>query len=187
MITRLAVYAATNATATAEKVHKPNKFFVGDWNEFWWGTIAFLIVVGLFAWKGLPAIKAAYAKRTQRISDEIASAEAKKAAADKELAALRASLGDAGEESKRIVADARQTAAQIKADLIARAESDAAEQKQRAKIEIEASKGQSLADLKAEISRLTVAATEEIVQSALTEKTKVDLVEQYIRALEGSR
>lgn len=171
----------------AAEGHHPNGFWVGNWHEFAWAAAAFGIVFLLFLWKGVPAIKKAYANRSQRIADEIAAAEAKKAAADKELADLKASLGNADDESKRLVADARQRAAQIKADLIARAEADAAEAKTRARIEIEASKGQSLADLKAEVSRLTITATEQIVQSSLNDKTKVDLVEQYIRALEGAR
>lgn len=164
-----------------------NGFWVGDKNEFYWALVAFLIVVGLILWKGLPAIKAAMAKRSQRIADEIAAAEAKRADADRDLAKLKADLGNADEEAKRIVADARSRAAQIKADLIARAESDAADTKNRARIEIEASKGQSLADLRQEVTRVTLVSAEEIVNGSLDAATQNDLIEQYIRQLEGVR
>ncbi len=139
-----------------------NGFWVGDKNEFYWSTVAFLIVLGLFVWKGFPAVKAAMAKRTKRIADEIAAGEAKRADADRDLAKL-------------------------KADLIARAESDAAELKNRARIEIEASKGQSLADLRQEVTRITLTSAEEIVNGSLDSATQNDLIEQYIRQLEGVR
>ena len=171
--------------AHAEEAHHANGFWYGDKNELIWGSLAFLIVLAVFLWKGLPAVRKAYAKRTQRIADEIAAAEAKKADADRSLASLKGELGRADDAAKRIVADAGKEAAQIKADLIARAEADAAETKQRARIEVDAWKGQSLADLKQEVTRLTVAATEELVQSNLNAKTQTDLIELYIRSVEA--
>ena len=45
-----------------------------DFNEVIWGTIAFVIVIGVIIWKGGPAIKAAMAARPERISGELSAA-----------------------------------------------------------------------------------------------------------------
>jgi F-type H+-transporting ATPase subunit b len=161
--------------------------FYGNVNELIWGSAAFAILFILFLWKGVPAVKKAAAARQQRIAGEIAQAEAARAEADAELAALLASLGNAEADAGAILAEARARAATVKADLIARAEAEIAETKQRARLEIEASKQQSLADLQAEVAAMTIAATQAVVHDNLTDAVKSDLVEQFITQLGAAR
>ncbi|MDG1366920.1 MAG: ATP synthase F0 subunit B, partial [Acidimicrobiales bacterium] len=123
----------------------------GDPNEFYWGSVAFLIIVAVFVMKGLPVIKAAMKAQTTKVEGELASAEQAKADAEAELDALTSSLGDAGAEAEAIVADARKQATRLEADLIARAETDVAEAKERARIEVAAQRDQALADLRAAV------------------------------------
>ena len=180
---------ATEATTETEahEGHEGHTSFYGNKDELIWGSVAFLILFVLFLWKGVPAVKKAAAARQQRITDEIAAAEAVKAEAEAELAALRASLGNAEADAAAIVADARTRAETVKADLIARAESDIAEAKQRARIEIEASKQQAFADLQAEVAAMTLTATQAVVNENLTDAVKSDLVEQFITQLGAAR
>lgn len=180
---------ATEATTETEahEGHEGHNSFYGNKDELIWGSVAFLILFVLFLWKGVPAVKKAAAARQQRITDEIAAAEAVKAEAEAELAELRASLGNAEADAAAIVADARTRAETVKADLIARAESDIAEAKQRARIEIEASKQQAFADLQAEVAAMTLTATQAVVNENLTDAVKSDLVEQFITQLGAAR
>lgn len=158
-----------------------------DMNEFYWGLAAFVGIMSLLIWKVLPIAKKGMAGRSARIAAQLEQAEAQKKAADAEVATLKASLSNAGEESARIVADARRRAEQMTTDLKAKAESDVAEAKQRAHIEIEASKQQAFADLQAEVASMTFTATQAVVTENLTDAVKTDLIEQFITQLGAQR
>jgi F-type H+-transporting ATPase subunit b len=160
--------------------HHENNFFYGDINEVIWGSVAFGIIFVLFLWKGVPAIKKVMKKQQDAIAARIAAAEATKAAEEGELAQLRTSLGNADEEAARIVADARERAEIVKADLKRRADVEVRDAVQRAHIEIESSKQQALADLREEITSMTVTATEAILEDTLDDTVRALLVDRYI-------
>jgi F-type H+-transporting ATPase subunit b len=160
---------------------EPNGYILpADINEVWWGIAGLVPILVIFFWKGLPAIKAALAKRTARIADELSTAEQARRDAEAEVASLRANLGNADEESRRIVAEARERAATLEADLISRYETEAREALQRARIEVEAAKSQALADLREEVVGMTVQATEAILAEQLDASSQTELVDRYI-------
>ncbi len=72
------------------------------------------------------------------------------------------------------------TAASLKAQLQAKAEQDAAELVARATADVEASKGQALADLQADAASLALGAAEAVVNRNLDAATQTDLIERYI-------
>lgn len=158
-----------------------------DMNEVWLGIAGLVPLLILFIWKGVPAIRKLMAKRAQDVRDELEAAEQAKRDADAELASLRASLGNADEESRRILADARTRAETLKADLIARYEAEARDAVQRARIEIEASKSQALADLREEVVALTIEATEAILSENLSGTAQSALVDRYIEQVGAGR
>jgi F-type H+-transporting ATPase subunit b len=182
----IVLYAAEGGGETeggethAEEGHHENNFFYGDINEVIWGSVAFLIVFALFLWKGLPAVKKQMKKQQEGIAAKIDAAAAAKAQEEAELARLRASLGNADEEASRIVAEARERSTVVEADLKRRAETDIEETVHRARIEIEASKQQALADLREEIAAMTVTATEAILDDALDPTVRSLLFDRYI-------
>ena len=158
----------------------------GDPNEFYWGTAAFLIIVAVFVVKGLPAIKAAMAANTAKVEGELAAAEQAKADAEAELDELTSSLGDAGAEAEAIVAEARDQATRLEADLIARAESDVAEAKERAAIEVAAQRDQALADLRAAVAEQARTAADAVVRNNLDDTTQSALIDDYISSVGAS-
>ena len=88
----------------------PNgRWIPSDVNEFYWGAAAFTVIVVLFIWKGLPAVRQMFADQTASVEAELAAAAAAKADAEAELASLQASLGDADAEAAAILEDARTT------------------------------------------------------------------------------
>ena len=163
-----------------------NRFY-GNKDELIWGTASFLIIFAVFIWKGVPVVKKAAAARSQRISDEIANAEADKADAEAELKTLTSSLGNAAADAEAVVAEAFARVETVKVDLFARVEADVEASKQRARIEIEASKQQAFADLQAEVAAMTVTATNAVVIENLTDAVKSDLIEQFITQLGATR
>lgn len=161
----------------------PNGWWLpgGVWTEVIWASLAFAAVMAFFFWKGWGPLKAAIAGRSDRIREELAIAERAEAEAASRRAEAQAALGDPAADSRQIIADAHERASALKADLIARAESDVAASKQRALSEIESGKTQVLADLRAEVSARTIAAAEAVASSNLDDAAHVNLIEQYIQ------
>lgn len=159
----------------------PNgKQLPSDINEVYWGSAAFVVLVFFIVWKAGPAIKKGLASRTARIEAELADAESARREAEAALNASTAELPDVGAEADRIRAEATETAARLKEDLIARAGSDAEALKARGQADIENAKRQALADLREEVGRLTRGAAEQVVTESLDDAAHADLIENYI-------
>jgi len=165
----------------------PNGNFIpGDINEFYWGSASFTIILVVFIWKGVPAISKLMKARSARIEEELAAAAADKSAAEAELATLSGQLSDGGAEAAKIVADAREQATKLEADLLARAEADVAESKDRSRIEIQAQRDQALADLRAAVAHQAQIAADAVVRQNLDDaQTQSALIDDYISRLVG--
>jgi F-type H+-transporting ATPase subunit b len=151
-----------------------------DIREVIWGSIAFFIVAGLIIWKGGPAIKKAMADRTARIETELAEAKSRREAAEAALNASTSDLPDVSEEEDRIRAEAHETAARLKTDLIAKAEAEAEGVRERGKTDVANRKRQARADLQEEIAEATRRAAEDMVKADLDTSAQSDLIESYI-------
>ena len=148
--------------------------------EVWWGTAAFLIVLALIIWKGGPAIKGMWNTRIDRLRNELETASTARTEAEAELARVEASIADADNEKARLVAEAHQTAEAVKSQLIARADTDAAEVRARGLADVESTKTQATSDLQAEIGVLAVGAAEAVVANSLDAATQAELIDSYI-------
>lgn len=157
-----------------------------DINEVIWGSLAFFVLLALVVWKAGPAIKAAFSGRTARIRDELASAEAERTEAEAALTAKAADVPDVGAEQTRIREEAVETAARLKNDMAAKAESDAAALVARANADVATQRAQALADMREEVARLTRDATEAVVSDSLDEAAQSDLIDRYISQVAGS-
>lgn len=165
----------------------PNGMFLpADIKEFWWSAAAFTIVLLLMIRKLLPLVKQAMTDRSNRIRDGLVEAERSRVDAEAELSALRNKLGDADAEAARILEEAQSRAEAVRADLIARADEDAATARERASIEVSASTGQASADIQAAIASQAAAAAESVVNANLDPATHADLIDRYIEQVSGS-
>ena len=131
-------------------------------------------------------MKKGLSDRSDRIRDELVEAERARVDAEAELSALRSKLGSAEAEQERITSEARDTAEQVKADLIARADADADEAKGKATAELSASTGQAAADIQAAAAAQATAATESVVNANLDPATHADLIDRYIEQVNAS-
>jgi len=75
----------------------------------------------------------------------------------------------------------------LRRDLMDRAEAEVAELRQRSADEIQAAKDRALADLRVQVAGIAIGAAEKIVERSLDRDTNLQLVENYINSLEGSR
>ena len=132
-------------------------------------------------WKfAYPSIKKGMDGRTERIRNDLQTAEGTRAEADQVLARYQADLANAKAEATRIIEDARATVDAMRADRIRQLDEEIAELRQRSQHEIEVAKQQAIADLTNEVAALAIGAAEVVVQRNLDHDTQVRLIEDYI-------
>ncbi len=170
----------------AEEVQAKNPI-VPEAKEIFWAVIAFAIVFGLLAWKAWPAIKKGLQDREDKIRGDLEQAETVRTQAETELADYQRQLADARNEAGRIIEEARQSAEQVRKDLIARAEADAADIRAKASDDIRAASERAMADVQAKVSDLSIELAERIVQQNLDRATQIQLIENYINEVGGTR
>ena len=156
-------------------------------DEFFWGSISFLVLLFLL-WKfAYPSIKQGMEARTERIRADLAGAENAKTEAEQVLEQYRAQLADAKAEAGRIIEEARDAADSVKRDHESRLQTELAELRARAVADIDSAKAQAMADLRGEVAQLAIGAAETVVGHNLDEATQVQLVEDYINQVAAQR
>src|SRR5206468_810553 len=101
-------------------------------NEIIWGSAAFLVLlIAMWKW-GVPAVKNMEKTREDRIRNDLETAERARTDAETAAAQYRSQIGDARNEAARIIDEARQSADGVRRELIARAEAEASELRNRA-------------------------------------------------------
>jgi F-type H+-transporting ATPase subunit b len=155
-------------------------------NELLWGAFAFVVLFGLLAWKGYPAIKSAMDARATKISDSLDEAERAKSEAETILAEYQRQLADARAESARIIEEARSQAEQVRRDLIAKAEAEATELRQRNAEQVAGERDRVMGEMQGQVAALAIELAEKVVESNLDRETNTRLIESYINSV-GAR
>ena len=155
-------------------------------NEIVWGGLSFfLLFVAL--WKfGVPAAKGMMDARTERIRNDLDVAEKAKVEAESVLAEYNRQLADARTESARIIDEARGQAEQVRRDLIAKAEAEATELRQRTAEQATAERARVMGELQSQVGELAIELAEKVVESNLDHDANMRLIENYISSV-GSR
>ena len=153
---------------------------VPEKNEIIWGVVGFGVVFIFLAKFGLPGIKSGMNARTERIQGDLDAAEAQRTEASAILADYQAKLAEARTESGRIIEEARKAADEVRTDLMAKAEADAAEARAKGLADAAATKAQIMDDLRGEVTSLAISAAEQVVGRSLDRDTNVALVESFI-------
>ncbi len=152
-------------------------------SELVWGSISFVLLLAIFFKWGYPAVTKAMKAREDRIRGDLEQAEGAKTEAETVLDEYRAQLADARAEAGRIIDEARQAADQVRRDLIARAETDATELRQRAQEDIRLAGERAMADLRGRVSDLAIELAEKVVERNLDRDTQVALIDNYINSV----
>jgi len=163
--------------AEPQEAHNP---ILPTTSELFYAGLAFLVLLAMMYKFAFPAVQKAMEGRTQGIRDNLDEAERTKAEAQRILEEYQRQLADAKNESARIIDEARQTAEQMRRDLMVRAEAEVNELRDRSRQEIEAAQQRAVADLRAQVSELAIGAAEVVVQKNLDRDTNRALVERYI-------
>jgi F-type H+-transporting ATPase subunit b len=152
-------------------------------SELVWGSISFAILLVLFIKFGYPAVVKSMNAREGKIKGDLEEAEGAKTEAEGVLTEYRAQLADARAEAGRIIDEARQAADQVRRDLIARAETDAADLRARAQEDIRLAGERAMADLRGRVSDLAIELAEKVVERNLDRDTQIALIDNYINSV----
>lgn len=178
MSLNLAVFAAE---ATGGGPPAPNgRMLPHDIKELLWGSIGFSIVAALMIWKLLPVIKKALNDGQANAISEATAADQALAASAAQEEALRLELGDAEAESQRIIAEAHETANQLRVDQNARTQQLVNSMWERAQAEVSSLGTQATSDMSGQVSVQALDAAEAVVVGNLDDATHVSLIEDYI-------
>ena len=121
---------AVEEHAAEDQSHNP---ILPEMSEFVYAAGAFLLLLALMYKFAFPAVQKAMDSRTQNIRDNLDEAERTKADAQRILEEYQLQLADAKNESARIIDEARQTAEQMRRDLMVRAEAEVNELRERSR------------------------------------------------------
>lgn len=155
-----------------------NDFSIGLF--FWMAVILIVLILLLvkFAWK---PIMTSITAREQGIKDALASAEA----ARKEMHNLQADnqriLQEARAERDTMIKEAREIKEKMVADAKAEAQAEGAKMIEQAKASINAEKNAAMAELKSQVSGLSLEIAEKILKNELSNKeAQTSLVEKML-------
>jgi F-type H+-transporting ATPase subunit b len=176
----LAILAQEEAESTSSNV----SLVLPETNELIAGIVAFGIVF-FFVWKwALPAINRTLEARQQAIVGRLEEAEKAKVEAAALLANYESQLSEARNRGNQIIEEARRTADQMKADILARAQGEGDALLAKARQEAATEKARALAEARQEVANMTIDLAEMVVEKNLDRSTQLALVESYIADLE---
>lgn len=142
--------------------------------------IILLLLIKTFAWEQITGI---FAKREQKIADDIDSAEAARQKAE-DLAQKRAlELSQAKDEGNQIIEDAKGVSQTKGEQIIASAHEEANRLKEKAHQDIEQSKAEALSSVKSDVANLTILLAEKIIEKQLDKESQSQLIDRYLEKL----
>jgi F-type H+-transporting ATPase subunit b len=159
---------------------KPFNPILPEPNEMIWGTLSFLVLFAVLVKFGFPAIRQSLKEREDRIRGDLEAAEQAKNEAQQKLEEYQRQLSDARGEANRIIEEARQAAEEVRRDLTAKAEQEAAEMRERAQADLEATVSQTRSQLQRQMADFAVGLAEKIVEKSLDRDAQRSLIDRYI-------
>ena len=182
MITTFVV-AAAEAEGEAEELNP----LIPHTAEIVLSLLVFGVIFLLLKKVVIPMFEKAYAERTAAIEGGIEDAQKAQKEADAALAKYTAQLAEARSEAASIREEAKEQAAQIKAEARAEAQAEAERIVSTAHAQVEAERSQVIAQLRGEVgSRATDLAGRIVGESLEDDDRQKRTVERFIAELEGS-
>ena len=142
--------------------------------------IAFIllwIILAKFAW---PSFIGMIDKRTETIKESLEKAESAKQQGERILAERNAELAAAKKDATEIIANAKQQAEFVKADIMANAQAEAETIIAKARLAIESEKKAAIAELQASAADMTIAVTKKVIGTDLSTAEHKTIIQRYI-------
>jgi F-type H+-transporting ATPase subunit b len=170
-----------NLLLAAEEVNvKAKNPILPEGKELLWGSISFLIVFALLAWKAWPAIKAGLEARQERIREDLHKAEQARMEAETSLEDYKRQLAEARNDASQIIEEARLQAESVRQERVAAVEREIADLRARAADDIRLATERAMGDLQSRVAELSIELAEKVVERNLDRQTQTALIESYI-------
>jgi F-type H+-transporting ATPase subunit b len=151
--------------------------------ELIWGFVAFMLLMGLMFKFVFPKANQTFEDRAAAIQGKMEEADAKLAEAERSKAEFEAGIADARGEANRIVEQAKQDAEALRRDIVARAEDEAAQLLEKARSDVASERDRLLQELRGQVGVLSVELASRIVERELDASVHQALVDEYIQDL----
>ena len=179
---------ALNLIVVAAEEHgesTPNPLIPANY-DILWSTIIFLIIVGVFMWKIMPALQKVLDERAEKIEGGLKKAEEAQSEAAAALEEYTAQLTEARAEAARIREDARSEAGQIVAETREHAAGDAQRLVETAQKQIDAERQQAVVSLRSEVGTLAAELASRIVGESLKDDARQQrIIDAFLDDLEA--
>lgn len=142
--------------------------------------ILLLVLIKKFAWSNITGI---FEERAEKIATDIDSAEQARQKAEALAQKREDELDGSRKEAKTIIENAKETAEQSKASILADAKLEAGRLKEKANQEIAQNKAEALQSVKGEVADLTISLAGKIISQNLDGHVHKELIDQYIDQL----
>ncbi|MEI3846563.1 MULTISPECIES: F0F1 ATP synthase subunit B [unclassified Microbacterium] len=179
MLHALVAYAAEEG-----ETHNP---LIPAWYDIIWSSVCFVIILFLF-WKiALPRMKKMLDERSAAIEGNIAKADEAQRKAEAALEEYTAQLADARKEAGEIRDAAREDGKKILAEAKETAASEAARLTSTAHAQIEAERQSALVSLRSEVGTLALDLAGGVIGETLSDDAKAQaVVDRFLAELEES-
>ena len=157
-----------------------------DLGLLFWMFLAFVVVFGVLAWKGFPAIVGMVEARKKYIDESLQSAHE---AAEK-LAGIQQEsekmVQEAREQQANIIKDASATRDAIIAEAQTKAKDEATRIITEARMQIESEKQAAIRDIRAQVAQLSVQIAEKVVRQNLSsDNAQMQLIDRMLDEVQG--
>ncbi|HEW1965605.1 TPA: F0F1 ATP synthase subunit B [Streptococcus pneumoniae] len=142
--------------------------------------ILLLVLIKKFAWSNITGI---FEERAEKIASDIDRAEEARQKAEVLAQKREDELAGSRKEAKTIIENAKATAEQSKANILADAKLEAGHLKEKANQEIAQNKVEALQSVKGEVADLTISLAGKIISQNLDSHAHKALIDQYIDQL----
>ncbi len=177
----LVAVAAATATATAAP---PAAAAAGLSINFFWVIVAalnFLLFLAIIWRFGFDPIANILAQRKARIDQGLADAEQARKDRDAGVAERDRAVAEARREANALMAAAQKSAQELRDADIAATREELQRLHERSTADIQAERDRALADLRAQVADLALAAAARVVGETMTAARQRRLVEEYLR------
>lgn len=173
--------------------HEVSRGTVGGWfNELFniagaefWVFVAFVVFVGLIAWKARGAITKALDSRGDRIRNELEEAQRLREEAQALLADYQRKQRDAVQEAEAMLRSAEEEAARVRERAAADLAASIKRREQQALDRIARAEANAQADVRNLAVDIAIAATRQILIEKLDEAKAAELVDRAIKEIPG--
>lgn len=148
--------------------------------EIIWSLLSFGVLMLLLAKWAYPPVKKMMTDRSEKIRGDLDAAELARTEAQRTLEEYREQLAQARRDATHILDEARETAEAVRAELLAKAEEEAAGVRARNEEALRIERQRVIAELRSEVGSLALELAEKIIDAEVDRAASQALIDSFI-------